>query len=263
MLKSLLLMAVLFVAFYYGGALIGGIVALIALIITVYSMLPDIYALIGQRKYVQGNDADGLKWLNRSYNTGRMNTHTAVYYAYILIKNSELDKAQTVTNLMLGRKNIKPDDKTMAKHNLSLIEYRRGNLEDAMEMAQSIFDAGKSTLIYGTLGYYKILHGDADAFDFCKKAVEYNDDDNTILDNYLHVLIQKNMFDDAVQYANKLMDKSPKFVEAYYHSAQIYNALGDKKLASDTLDKTEKCVKTFMTTVTDEQIQALRNEINQ
>ena len=97
MLKSLLLMAVLFVAFYYGGALIGGIVALIALIITVYSMLPDIYALIGQRKYVQGNDADGLKWLNRSYNTGRMNTHTAVYYAYILIKNSELDKAQTVT----------------------------------------------------------------------------------------------------------------------------------------------------------------------
>ena len=57
------------------------------------------------------------------------------------------------------------------------------------------------------------------------------------------------------------MEKNPSFVEAYYHSALIAEALGDTKRALEYLDKVDGCVRSAMTTVSEEQICELKERL--
>ena len=93
---------------------------------------------------------------------------------------------------------------------------------------------------------------------FCEKAYDYDEDNRDIVDNYLVALIETGNLEKAKELSDKLIEMAPQFVEAYYHSALLYKKLGDNKKALELLEKTPDCKRTYMTTVSEKDIEVLK-----
>ena len=102
------------------------------------------------------------------------------------------------------------EDKISIKQILSLIHYRQNNFEDAVELMSEVFEARKSSSIYGALAYYKILAEDEDAMEFCLEAYDYNSDDKIIVDNLIIMHLKNGDYEKA----KELGCKNTHFVNA-------------------------------------------------
>ncbi|MGN1115602.1 MAG: hypothetical protein ACI4TH_03455, partial [Candidatus Ornithomonoglobus sp.] len=66
---------------------------------------------------------------------------------------------------------------------------------------------------------------------------------------------------EAKKISDKVLEKQPKFVEAWYHGAQIDNKLGDYDGALEKIEKIKDCNRSFMTTVSEDEVEALKAEV--
>ena len=122
------------------------------------------------------------------------------------------------------------------------------------------FASVKNTLTYALLGYLRQSMGDP-SLDFCLEAYDYNDDDRDICDNLTVAYYMTGDLDSAEEMAKAEREKFPAFVEGFYHSAQIAAKKGDKKSALEFLDEIKNCNRTVMTTVSVDDIEALKEEL--
>ena len=65
----------------------------------------------------------------------------------------------------------------------------------------------------------------------------------------------------AEEIAKMEREKFPAFLEGFYHSAQIAAKRGDKESALSYLEEIENCRRTAMTTVSVEEVEALKEEL--
>ena len=120
----------------------------------------------------------------------------------------------------------------------------------------SVYENYKNTNMYCTLGYlFNILETPENAVKFNKEAYEYNKDHAVILDNLgqAYYLLKENK--KAKEIYEEVMEKEPKFPEAYYNFGLVLLEEGDKVRAKTMFE--EALTKPFhnLTTVTKEEIE--------
>ena len=125
---------------------------------------------------------------------------------------------------------------------------------------EELFETAKTTITYGMMGYLKQLNGQAE-IDLCKEAYEYNSDDRDICDNLLVAYIRTEDYENADRIAADLREKFPQFLEGFYHSALLELKKGNKSAAKEYIDKTADCITSKLTTISEEDIEKLRKEI--
>lgn len=241
-------------------------VALVAVIIGagIYYYIPRYYAAKGNQAYYAGDDEKAYQLYKKSYETGRSTVNIKASYAYVLMRTGREDEAEKVLDPIIRVKSLDPKKRNMAKQQRCMVYYRQGRLDEAIEEVQALFDDGYiNSNVYGMLGFFKLLRGDDlnETLKICEAAYEYNKDNRDILDNLAMCYYRLKRYEDAERISNELLEKSDSFVEGCYHGAQIAVALGKYGRAEEILEKLPECKRSAMTTVSEEQIEELKREI--
>ncbi len=251
---TLLVFAVVFFAFRLGW-MPGFIVSAIVLAGLVIWQWPTILTLLGQRAYANGNNNKALRYLKAGHEHPRAGAVNSSAYAYILLRCGRAEDAKIVANYALLSKRISDADKNQVRQILSLVCYKKGEYEEATKMMETIFETYKTTNVYGTLGYYKILAKSEDMYSFNEEAYAYNSENKVIIDNMVILHLMKGEYEEAQALSKKSMNAGNKGVEIYYHAAQAEEGLGNLAQALEYYRMANSCTRSFMTTIAEKEIE--------
>ncbi len=213
----------------------------------------QIYTIIGRRKYFSDHDA-GFKWLEKAYETGKMSAQQSLIYAYLLLRDGHLDKAERlITSVVLQKKEKLTEQNLLAADlNMAIVLWKKNNLKGAIEKMEEVYAKGyRSTVHYGTLGTFYILNNQLErAEEFCLEALDFNSSDASIRDNLGLVYIKKGDIDKAEEiYASLFADTEPGFIEAFYNYGKVLEQKGDYEGAFTYYQRAAGCPEKYLSTV--------------
>lgn len=249
LLYLLLPVAVLFFLFRTG--LLPGIAGLAAyLLVLVYLLRPYLYQYLGSAEYSKGNLEKALDWFSKACGGKRAKPATLTSYGYILLKTGKIAEAEEVLNRVLSME-LTTDQKMYARSNLALVLWKKGRLDEAVEMLEEVIKEYRNTTVYGSLGYLLILKGDLQrALEFNREAMEYNGSNPVIMDNMGQTYLLLGEFDKAAEIYESLMEKKPSFPEAYYNFGLLLEKRGDAEKALEMFRKAFEYKLSFISTIT-------------
>ncbi|MCH5210963.1 MAG: tetratricopeptide repeat protein [Oscillospiraceae bacterium] len=254
---------IVFVAFKINLWLGLGLIAALT-IYGIYHFIPTFYVTKGNQAYAAGDEEASREWYKKAYDTGRMNVKMKSSYAYILLRTGHEDEAEKILDPIIRVKRLAPEKKNLAKQQRCMVYYRQGRIKEALEEAMDLYESGyRTSNLYGMIGYFKLL-SDApveETLKMCEEAYDYDKDNRDILDNLSICYYRLNRYEDAEKISDELLAENDNFIEGYYHGAQIALKRGNYKKAQEYLDKLSECKRSKMTTITEEEIEVLRQEI--
>jgi len=242
-----------------------GTIALVAyFLLLYYLMLPNIYRIKGSKSYGDDKLADAIKWYGKAYKTKRGGTGTAVSLAYLMLKKGDIEGSESLFTKTYEASDTSEEFRNVIKSNIALVKWKKGNIDEAIEMLEKLIAEFKTTNIYVSLGYLYIAKGDLEkALEFNLEALEYNDANSIILDNLGETYYWLERYEEAEDIYEKMINKNPKFPEPYYHYGIVLEKL-DRRDEAIQMVKTATNFKTnFLSSVTDEQITEKLNELTE
>ena len=168
----------------------------------------------------------------------------------MLLRTGYADEAEKVLDPIIRVKGLAPEKKNLAKQQRCMVYYKQGRLDEAIEDAQSMMNEGyRNSSIYGMLGYFKLLRNDDldETTKLCEEAYDYNSDDRE--------------YEKAEKISDELVGSAPNFVEGFYHGIQIAMKLNKYDKAAEYAEKLKECKRSGMTTVTEEEVNKLIQEV--
>ncbi len=199
-------------------------------------------------------------WFERAEKRG-MNIGQMEAYAYYLLREGRVEQSEAIYNKLLSQ-NVKPELRLKLRADLAVLLMKTGRVDEAIDELEEITLNYTNTTTYGTLGYlYLLKNNRRKAEEYNKEAYDYNSDDPVILDNMVQLYIKMGKYEQAKTYGDKLVEKKPYFIEAYYDTAFVYMKLGDFETAEEILEKGKDCRITFMSTVKEDEVEVLRQAL--
>ena len=242
--------------------IIFGLIVIAALLLFIYTTYYSQYMAMRANAIYNNGDAElAIKYYKKAIASKNHKFDTVLGYAMLLLRTGNPDEAMKQVNYVLSYSNLKKEIKLRAKQIRSLINYKLGETDEALEEANELFEDGYTTSdMHCIIGLFMIEAKKPwdEILAFCEKAYDYDEDNRDIVDNYLVALIETGNLEKAKELSDKLIEMAPQFVEAYYHSALLYKKLGDNKKALEILEKTPDCKRTYMTTVSEKDIEVLK-----
>lgn len=256
--------AVVFFAFKY-SFLLGVLVMLAVIIFGAYKYLPVFMQLKSHKYSYDGDYKSARDILAKAASRPNATDEVKMEYSYILMRTGQFEEAEQILNIILSKK-VDKNLRGRAILQRCLCYYKQDNLSEALEDAYALYEEGfRNMTLYGLLGYFKVLENprSQETFDFCLEAYDYASDDRDICDNLLICYYSRGEYQKAKEISDTVLENNPRFVEAWYHGAQIDVKLGDYKSAKEKLDKIEDCNRSYMTTISVEEVENLINEVTQ
>ncbi len=267
-MKNILTAIALCIAVYFSykfNIFIGIAFTVIVLGFGIYKFLPVLLQLKSQKFTYEGDFRKSRDILAKAASRPNASDDVKMEYSYILMRTGQFEEAEQILNNILSRR-VKSELRGRAILQRCLCYYKQNNLQEAINDAYELYNDGfRSTTMYGLLGFFKVLENpySQDTFDFCMEAYEYASDDRDICDNLLICYYSKGDYARAKEISDIVLKNNPKFVEAWYHGAQIDVKLGDYKSAWDKLDKIDECNRSAMTTISVEEVEELKSTVKE
>lgn len=260
-LIAFIVFIILTVILFKINVLLGLIFLLVIIALLLFDKRSAVLALIGRLNYAKGKREKGLAWFERAYKTGVAKPKTIISYAYLLLKFGNIKDSEEILDSLL-RSRLETDERMLAKSNMALVNWKKGDLDIAIETLQEVISDFENTNIYGSLGYMLIQKGDLDkALEFNLKAYGYNDSNTVILDNLGQTYYLRQEYDKAVDIYKKIMKENPTFPEAYYNYALVLKAKNENEKALEMAKKALNYQISFLSTIKKEDIDKLVTEL--
>ncbi len=252
----ILVVAIINAALKFG--ILGGVGAfVIVMCLIVFLYRNSIRVVIAQMTFDKDHQK-GFMWFERAYRTGKMKTHSALFYAYLLLRDGKLQQSEKMINDILTerRADLSRQDYLNAKLNRALIRWKASDIDTAIEMVREIYEENfRTTAVYGVLGYLYMEKGEYEkAMEINKEAVEYNSDDNIIMDNYALNFLYLGDMDKSEELYHSLLERNPDFIEPYYNYGTLLEKRGDKDGAREYYKKALTYREKFLSTVSHDEI---------
>ncbi len=252
--------AVVFAAWFINKWL-GILVIVIYIAVIVWLSRPMIYGMKGSKAYSLGKTDEAINWFGKAYTTKKAGVRPSVSYAYILLRNGELEKADEVMQQILN-KNRNSQDLPYIKSIMALVLWKKGELDASIEMLEEVIKVYKTTSVYGSLGYLLILKGDLEkALQFNLEAYDYNSSDKIIQDNLGQNYYMLGDYEKAKEIYKPLIDKAPSFPEPYYGYSLLLLAIGQKDEALEYMKKALGYKFSYLSTISREDVETKIREM--
>lgn len=236
LIKLILPIAIIYFAFVMGGWLVGLASILIIIAYLFYKNLPEIYIL--RSKYLYLKDTDKMfKLLEKAYKSGRMLPDHKIYYGYMCMREGKYSEAERLYNAatMLQKD---PGVLARAKTNMALLQWKKGNIDEAVETIAEVYENYKSTVVYGNYGYLLLEKNEPEkALEINLEGYEYDNTSDLICDNLVQNYYMLGNYEESKKYAEEVMERNPMFPMPYYNYAKTLIALGDTEKAKQMLEK--------------------------
>lgn len=212
----------------------------------------------------KGNYEEALKLYEEAYAKGMDNPALLRGYSVLLIRTNQFDRALEVIKLMEKQPGLTQKDRADLHVNYSIILWKKGHLDRAMQILEDEFRHLKNGSMYSIIGYLKIEQGNAEeALRFNTAALEYDDSDPVFLDNlgqtYYRLLGDK---ETAKTYFDKAIAKKADAIDTNYFLAQYDIECGDVEKAKERLATARKGFFSPLNYATPEMIDTLLAKLN-
>ena len=242
--------------------LLGTLALALVTLFLVLNYFPGVLAILGNSKFSEGDIEKALKLYKKAASWGTASEKIKTTYAVLLLRSGEPQKATEMFNKVVLNGSAKKEERLYAKQYRCMSYYKSGNLEDAIEDAKEVYEAGKSTQIYSILGFLMTVSKESpeDILAFCEEAYEFNSDDRDIIDNLVVALTNVGNLERARDLAEGLTKNQPQFVEGFYHLALIYKKMGDVENMKKAILGLKGTKRSYMTTVSECDVDKLISE---
>ncbi|ULL16845.1 hypothetical protein DVH26_21780 [Paenibacillus sp. H1-7] len=228
----------------------------------VYASRSNYYAIRGSTAFAADQFEQALAWYRKAYASKPCPEKHQVGYAYMLMRTGDPEQAVAVLQKLLSR-TANHEIRMQARCNLATAYWLQGKRDDGIKELEGVFEQYKNTLVYGNLGYFKLMHGDLnESLEFNLAAYAFNNDDKTILDNCALNYYMLGQMTEAEAMFEQLISKSPKRAEPYYYYALTLNKLGKKEEAAEQIKLALSKDLSFLTTVTRFEIEEVAKEMD-
>lgn len=224
---------------------------------------PRLMVVLGNLNYSKDRLNKSEGYFKRVYTCFYAPIKHKLSYSYILILQGRLDEAEEVLEVLSNRK-IESKELINLKLNQSLICWKKGKLEDAIQILSDTYRDYKTMIIYQNLGYFLILKGDYQkALEFNLEAYEYDKTNVGILDNLAENYYFMAQYDKALELFENIYKESPSFASPYFYYALTLIQIGKKSEAMDILNKGLECKFSYLSAVQKEEIEAKIKELEE
>lgn len=221
------------------------------------------FAQRGNTAYAQGRMEQALSFYKKAYYCRNCPQKHQLGYGYLLMRTGNPDQAEEIFQHIL-QKAKRRDVRQQSQCNLATVYWLQGKKAQAIALLEEVFAQYKNTMVYGNLGYFKILHGDLnDALTFNLEAYAYNSEDKAILDNLALNYYLLGQLEQAEEMFAKLIPKSPSNGEAHYYYALTLRQLGKLQEADNQMALALGKKLSFVTPLTCEEIEQTAMEWKQ
>lgn len=226
-----------------GGDMLGGrfyqaAAIVLAIIISALINLPMLYMFRGNAQYSKKQYKKALEYYKKAYKTGHLSPEMTIYYAYTALKEGKTETAEAVfEKLRKGRLNEK--QKEMLDTNYALLLWKKGRLDEAIELLSSV---PSSPTRDGSLGALHLIRaresgGYAAALAFCEEAHERYEYDKNVMCNIGEAYYRTGRTEDAEKIFEELLDFRPTAPAPFYFYGLVLKSLGKDEDADDMFRK--------------------------
>ena len=204
-----------------------GQIILLGSFVLLFIQRGNLASAIGRFIYQTGKTERGLKWYARGYKIGGMSFENKLLYAYLTLKEGDIDEAGKMFAL-LSMESLKPQQRLNLKASYALVFWKRKEIDDAIEMLEEVMLKAPSTSTYGSLGFMYAYSGKLTrALEFNLEAYEYNNANAIIVDNLAYTYFKMGELEKAREYYEKLIELNPNFPEAYFDYGRLLIQIGE------------------------------------
>ncbi|WP_298843873.1 tetratricopeptide repeat protein [Clostridium sp.] len=216
---------------------------------------------IGSNKYKRGKIDQAYKYFKMAYNIKGSPIKIKLYYIYNLLLRGDLDQSEKLLN-QLSKRKLTSDDEINIKLNMSIVFWKRDNIDGAVSLLMDLYKKYKTTVIYQNLGYFLILENDyTKALDMNLEGYKFNSSNAGILDNLGTNYYMLGEYDKSLKIYEELMINKPSFSSAYYYYASTLIKLNKPEEALLNLKEALKCNFTFLSAISKEEIETKITEV--
>jgi Flp pilus assembly protein TadD len=261
--KILVIAAVIIILIigYQAHWAVGLVLSLALLGYGMYAGRAALYAQKGNLAFMRGNQKQALALMEKAYKTKRVQPQHAIGYAFVLMKEGQPAKAEGILKELLSSTK---DGKIrmQIKMNLATAYWLQDQQDEAVALLEELHVQFKNTILYGNLGYFKLLCGQLEeALVLNEEAYEYNAADVTIIDNLAQTYLFHGRLEEAEALYVKLMVKSPKYAESYYYYALTLQKLDKLDTAREQIAIAQGKPASLVTVLTKAQIDELAAQL--
>ncbi|MEW8956829.1 tetratricopeptide repeat protein [Clostridium sp.] len=205
------------------------------------------YSVKGSKLYRNGNKEEAIKYFEKASNISTCKPRIHISYSYLLLVEGRLEDAERILGYaakskLYGRENLN------AKITLALIEWKKDNLDESINILEELLKESKSMTLYESLGYLLLLKGDYErALDLNLEAKEYDSSSSIILDNLAQSYYNLGKIKEAEEIYEDITKINLTFADPYYYYGLILKEKGDLDEAKDMFLKALSCPESFLT----------------
>lgn len=222
--------------------------------------------MANQAYFVRGDEEKALNNYKAAYKTGIMSSDCKISFAAFCLYTERFETCRRLLDQVAVSTRSTENDVVNAKHYLAILEWKEGNLDEAVAMMEEVYKDFPSTGTYGSLGalYLEKAKRD-DCFDgyleFMLEAYDYNESDKTIADNLGELYLHTKEFEKAEEVYKKLLTANQISPVPYYNYALVLKSLGKADEAKENLEKALTCSFTRSLTVSKEMVEEKLKEL--
>ncbi len=249
----------------YGQQLLGSILGLIlALIYLSVIKRADLLMMKGSKAIKNGNIKEGITLYEKAINKKGLNIDYLIYAPYVFLRYGYEEKCLNALNKVREIKALTSYQKKNFLTTKGLYLWKTGNGEEAEKAFLEAHNSGADSQTYSHVGFILLENKKYDeAYEFNKEAMEYNEDDISIMDNMALSHYHKGETDEALSLYDKIMEKGTRFPVVYYNHALTLIASGDREKAKEQLREALTYKFSHIAAVSKEEIEAKLKELGE
>jgi len=218
-------------------------------------LIGNIYGFLGYFNHTRGKLDKAMSWYKKAEKNDVTIANFQMAYGVLLLRSGHFEEAKALFEKLLVFYSGNESVKINSKINLSLVYWKLGDLDAAIERMQELHSKLKNSRTYGTLGYLLVEKGDyEEALKFNMDALEYDDTDPVVLDNIGQIYYHMGDMDNAFTYFQKAHEQKEDQVVTLYYLGDIYKQRGELDKAREMLEKALSCNISALSTISREEI---------
>ena len=149
--KYLLLILAFFLVKVTLGTIAGIVFIALVLAIRIWDTRASFLTRIATHSYiVKGDKQKADLYYQKAYKTGVMPSGCKVVYSSFCLREGKLEKAKQLLTQVINSRFSTQSEKISAKHNMAVVLWHEGNLEEGIEIIKEVHDKETSSNTYGT-----------------------------------------------------------------------------------------------------------------
>ncbi|MGL5086170.1 MAG: tetratricopeptide repeat protein [Clostridium sp.] len=209
---------------------------------------------MGKLGISNNHPSKAISWYKTAAKMGNSKAKYIINYVYCEIKYGYVEDADRIlTKILKKRETHKPfkgQDVIDIQMVRALLEWKKGDVNKAIEILNVLFEQEETMTLYTTLAYMKTIKGDViESLAFSKEAYDKFEDDILVRSIYGINLYKDGQEEVAREIFEVLSEGMTNIPDTLYFYAMILIKKGDEKEAIEMLKKAIRLLRTTIITI--------------